>query len=85
MDYMISLMKYMIKNQIKSMEPKEKAQEKFSNELQAGFKNTVWTSGCNSWYLDKNGGIQFLWPKTVTSFYFMLKRTNFEADYIIKN
>lgn len=82
MEYGVNLVEYMIKNNIKCMDPKEDAQEKFSSQLQRDFKGTTWASGCQSWYFSKQGEIQFLWPKTVTSFYFALKMTNFEQDYI---
>lgn len=81
-DYAVSLVEHMIKDNITCMDPTEKAQEKFSTELQSAFKGTTWASGCSSWYLSKKGEIQFLWPKTVTSFYFNLKKRNYETDYI---
>jgi hypothetical protein len=64
------------------MDPTEKAQEKFSADVQRAFKGTAWASGCSSWYLSEKGQIQFLWPKTVISFYFNLKKRNLNADYI---
>lgn len=72
----------MIKNQIKSLDPTEKAQEAFSSDLQSQFKGTVWRSGCDSWYINKHGDIQVLWPSTVTSFIKMLKHTDYEANYM---
>lgn len=83
-DYGIKLVEYMLKNDIKCMDPKEHAQEKFSAQLQKDFKGTTWATGCKSWYLSKKAGeIQFLWPKTVTSFYFMLnKKIDYNKDYI---
>ncbi|KAI8077569.1 putative FAD-binding monooxygenase [Thamnidium elegans] len=81
-DYGISMIEYMLKNNITCMDPTEKAQEKFTTKLQSGFKGTTWTSGCNSWYFSETGIIQFLWPKTIISFYFMLKKKNYETDYI---
>ena len=64
------------------MDPTEKAQEKFITTLQRDLKGTTWLTGCNSWYQSKKGQVQFLWPKTVISFYFNLKKTNYEQDYI---
>lgn len=83
-DYGIRLLEYMLKNNIQCMDPKEEAQDKFSAQLQKGFKGTTWATGCKSWYLSKKSGeIQFLWPKTVTSFYFMLnKKIEHTKDYI---
>ncbi|CAO3618430.1 unnamed protein product [Mucor fragilis] len=84
-DYGIRLLDYMLRKNIQCMDPKKDAQEKFSAQLQRDFKGTTWATGCKSWYQSKqNGEIQFLWPKTVTSFYFMLnKKIEPSKDYII--
>lgn len=64
------------------MDPTEKAQETFSSDLQERLKGTVWTTGCKSWYMNKRGDIQVLWPQTVTKFINMFKNTDFESDFI---
>ncbi|KAI9481502.1 MAG: hypothetical protein EXX96DRAFT_566975 [Benjaminiella poitrasii] len=79
-DYSISLIKYMMKNNITCLDPKEEAQDKFYAKLQNSFKGTTWATGCQSWYLGKTGEIQFLWPKTVINYYFTLKKKVFD-DY----
>lgn len=76
------MIEYMMKNQITSLDPTEKAQETFSSGLQARFEGTVWRGGCESWYINKHGDIQTLWPSTVTSFIKMLKHTDYEENYI---
>jgi hypothetical protein len=76
------MMNYMIKNRITSLDPSEKAQEAFSSDLQNNFKGTVWQAGCKSWYMNKRGDIQSLWPKTVTRFMLMLRSTDYESDFI---
>lgn len=73
----------MMKRNIKSMDPTEKAQETFSSDLKSRFKGTVWTAGCKSWYMNKDGEIHSLWPQSVMKFMSMLKKTDFESDYII--
>lgn len=72
----------MMKNNIASMEPNEKAQEVFSADLQSKYEGTVWKGGCHSWYMNKNGEIQSLWPESVIKFLFMLKRVDYESDFI---
>ncbi|KAI8881608.1 alpha/beta hydrolase fold-3 domain protein [Backusella circina FSU 941] len=81
----IKQMKYQIKHNIKSMDPKNSSQEKFSQELQKGFKGTTWASGCRSWYLNQKGEIQALWPWSVTRFWWMLRSTNYRRDYNSSN
>lgn len=81
-NYGIEMVRYMIKNKITSLEPTEKAQEAFSADLQSRFKGTVWQGGCQSWYMNKFGHIQALWPQSVMNFISMLKGTDYESDFI---
>jgi hypothetical protein len=79
--YGIDMVKYMVKNNIRYMDPTEKAQEAFSSDLQSRFKGTVWTGGCSSWYMNKHGEIQSLWPETVMKFFKMLKTADYVNDF----
>lgn len=75
------MMKYMIKNQITSMHPTEKAQNQFYDSIQDKLDGTVWKAGCKSWYMDKDGKISTIWPDTVMKFRSMLKTLNYETDF----
>ena len=37
------------------------ATDAFNRELRAAMPNTIWTSGCNSWYIGKDG-LPHAWP-----------------------
>lgn len=43
------------------------ASARFNDALRKAMKGTVWTSGCRSWYLDKNGN-PATWPWTFDRF-----------------
>jgi len=43
------------------------ATDRFNAEIKAAMKGTVWVSGCQSWYLDKNGN-PAMWPWTFDKF-----------------
>jgi len=43
--------------------PREEAAERFNAELRGAYPDTIWTSGCDSWYLGKDG-LPALWPFT---------------------
>jgi cation diffusion facilitator CzcD-associated flavoprotein CzcO len=45
-----------------TVEVRGEVQEKYNAEIQARLKNTVWNTGCHSWYLDAQGGNPTLWP-----------------------
>lgn len=82
MQFSINAMKYMAKHNYSSLEPSEKAQEHYSSEIQKKFEGTVWKSGCDSWYINKFGDIGSLWPRTVTSYWWTLRNTNYAKDFI---
>jgi hypothetical protein len=39
------------------MEPKLSAQKAYTAKIKKQFQGTVWKSGCNSWYLNKDGEV----------------------------
>lgn len=45
----------------------ESAMAKFSREFDAAARNTIWATGCRSWYLDSRG-IPAVWPFTYQRF-----------------
>ncbi len=46
---------------------KQDAMEAFNGTLKAAMKGTVWVTGCQSWYLDKNGN-PAMWPFSYDKF-----------------
>lgn len=82
--YVMSGMKYIKKNGVKSFEVKEQAQEKFNVDVNKKMEGTVWlTGGCDSWYKDKFGRVPTLWPDFTFRFRSMLKNFDFK-NYNIK-
>ena len=47
---------------------KESVQEAYNKRLQAQFTGTVWTSGCQSWYINEEGKNTTLYPRLNTHF-----------------
>jgi cation diffusion facilitator CzcD-associated flavoprotein CzcO len=45
-----------------TVEVRGEVQEKYNAEIQARLENTVWNTGCHSWYLDAQGRNPTLWP-----------------------
>jgi cation diffusion facilitator CzcD-associated flavoprotein CzcO len=44
------------------IEVRRDAAERFDRELRAALAETVWHSGCTSWYVDENGNDPSQWP-----------------------
>lgn len=60
--YILHCLRMMDQRQMHTVEIREEAQEAFNNELQRKLQNTVWMSGCASWYLDARGKNTTIWP-----------------------
>ncbi len=51
------------RHEFDTVEPTSSATETFNADLRAAMPNTVWTTGCDSWYLGKDG-LPEVWPFT---------------------
>ncbi|MBK8255221.1 MAG: NAD(P)/FAD-dependent oxidoreductase [Polyangiaceae bacterium] len=55
-------------------------QRSYNDELQARLRNTVWQTGCSSWYLDSQGRNTTLWPGYCFQFQSITRRFQ-PSDY----
>ena len=46
----------------KALDVQATVQERFNERIQRRMANSIWTSGCNSWYLTESGKNTTLWP-----------------------
>ena len=60
--YILDCLRMMDRRHLRTVEVRSEIQEAFNTELQQRMRDTVWTSGCTSWYLDANGRNTTLWP-----------------------
>lgn len=61
-NYVIDALALMRSQGLVSVEVKEQAQHAYNLGLQRRLQGTIWSSGCRSWYLDKDGRNFTLWP-----------------------
>jgi len=61
MDYLVKLMSHLVKQGARTVEPTRDATREFINAVKSEMPKTAWASGCNSWYLDKQGN-PIAWP-----------------------
>jgi len=64
------------------LDVKEEVQEQHNEALQKQFAGTVWSSGCKSWYMDRNGKNVTLYPRLNTTYRDTVKHFHPE-DYSI--
>ena len=77
--YIIRCLRELSREKGKALVPKRAATEAFHERLLEAMKDTVWVTGCNSWYLDEDG-VPTLWPWTARRFHTELRAPRF-ADY----
>lgn len=63
-----------------ALTPSEEATNRLNAAMKDAAKNTVWVTGCKSWYLDKDGN-PALYPWEPSRFYREMKRSPEFADY----
>ena len=56
---------------------KQKAQDRYNDLIHSALKDTVWLSGCKSWYIREDGRITTLYPYNGRTFRKQSKKVNF--------
>lgn len=78
-NYIIQAIEKMAANELVAMSPKAEVTDQLTNALRAAFGDTIWTSGCSSWYLDDDG-IPATWPWAPSEYHRQLNSPNLN-DY----
>jgi len=61
-DHVIGALGQLERARARRIEVRREAAEAFNRELRATLANTVWHTGCTSWYVDENGNDPSQWP-----------------------
>lgn len=67
---------------VSTVEVTESATARFNDDVQAAMAPTVWSTGCNSWYLTEDNAVD-LWPYDRATMVAMLRRPE-DADFTIR-
>lgn len=60
--YVMGALEAMKQNNWQALDVRTNEQQVYNQELQGRLENTVWQTGCRSWYLNENGRNTTLWP-----------------------
>jgi cation diffusion facilitator CzcD-associated flavoprotein CzcO len=60
--YVVGALREMRSRGARTVEVRPEAQERFNAEVHQRMQGTVWSTGCQSWYLDSEGRNPTLWP-----------------------
>jgi cation diffusion facilitator CzcD-associated flavoprotein CzcO len=65
--YIMQLVEQVRSGACKEVSPSRIAMQRFDTERRQAAKNTIWNSGCRSWYIDATG-LPMAWPWTFDRF-----------------
>ena len=84
-DYILQCIAHVERNGARAIEVREAAQHAFSESIREQLQGTVWLlGGCNSWYLNEQGGTSVLWPGSTWAFTAALRQldpSEYELDW----
>ena len=67
LNYVLQLVDLLLDGRAREIAPSRAATRHFNDAIQSAMNDTVWVSGCQSWYLDKNGN-PAMWPYSFERF-----------------
>ena len=80
-NYIVRALERMRRTGLRMLEVKPEAQARSYAEVQARMHETVWSSGCRSWYLSADGRNDTLWPGSTVDYW---RRTlRFDAENFV--
>ena len=79
-NYVLGCLKVLKKYPGAAMDVRKDRMKRYSNVIQQNLEGSVWSSGCNSWYLDANGKNTLNWPGFTFSYRFSTRRVD-TTDY----
>ncbi len=82
MAYVLQLVEKIRSGEVREVSPSHEATEAFEAERIEATKGTIWTSGCQSWYLDDRG-IPIAWPWSVARFRAEMEKPDLSAYEMI--
>jgi cation diffusion facilitator CzcD-associated flavoprotein CzcO len=62
-DFAMQCIELWREGRVAAMAPNQEATDRYNEEMRAAMPNTIWTSGCDSWYIGKDG-LPHAWPWT---------------------
>lgn len=71
-DFILKLIDLIRTERAALVAPSKAATDAFNDELKQAMRSTVWTAGCRSWYIDKNGNVAS-WPWSYDRFTELMK------------
>jgi cation diffusion facilitator CzcD-associated flavoprotein CzcO len=78
--YVLQAMRLAARADAQAVEVREDVQDRYVSRLQSRLQDSVWASGCQSWYLDENGRNVAIWPSFASAYWLQTRRLK-TADF----
>jgi cation diffusion facilitator CzcD-associated flavoprotein CzcO len=79
-EYVLQAMRLVSRTGVQAVEVREEVQDEYVGRVQSRLRDSVWASGCQSWYLDENGRNIAIWPSFSTAYWRRTRRLD-PADF----
>ncbi|KNG51356.1 flavin-binding protein [Stemphylium lycopersici] len=86
-NYSLNFIRLLLTNEARTVDVKHEAEVAYTVEMQRALKNTVWQSGCTSWYVTGNGWNSVVYPYTQVDFWRrckIVKWSDWNIEYTAK-
>jgi cation diffusion facilitator CzcD-associated flavoprotein CzcO len=77
--YAVACARLLRDRSLRALDVRPSAQAAFNAEVQRKSRRTVWTSGCNSWYLGPDGRNISLWPGFTVEYWWRTRKPDLDA------
>jgi cation diffusion facilitator CzcD-associated flavoprotein CzcO len=81
MDYVLQLVER-LREGVREIAPAERSTARYDGERIAAAQQTIWATGCNSWYIDAEG-VPAAWPWRIEKFYEAMSKPRWD-DFELK-
>ena len=68
-NYSLNFIRLLLTNEARTIDVKHSAEVAYTAEMQNALKDTVWRSGCSSWYFTENGWNSTVYPYSQIDFW----------------
>ncbi len=83
-NYILDLLKQMDKKGVQAVDVRADVQQRFNAKVQKQLENTVWSSGCVSWYQQEGGKNFALWPTYTWKYWLDTRKARLEDYQLIR-
>ena len=77
-NYILQLVDSVAAGECRGLSASKTATSEFENARSKAAKSSIWSTGCKSWYLDKNG-VPASWPWSRSRFFEVMREPELEA------